>query len=129
MTTTGARFRQRELPGGDAAEFVKAGLSAVPQRHHVSVRVHTPAEVVRRAVGHWGLVEELAGDACRLTMEVDDLAWPLFVLAGVEAEFEIEGPEELLEAYGGGQQSGSRGQPAAEVRLRPRRSRRRPRWP
>ena len=96
VTTTGARFRQRDLPGGDAAEFVKSGLSAVPQRHHVSVRVDTPAEVVRRAVGHWGLVEELAGDACRLTMQVDDLAWPLFVLAGVEAEFEIEGPEELL---------------------------------
>ena len=95
VTTTGARFRQRDLPGGDAAEFVRAGLGAVPQRHHVSVLVNTPAEVVRRAVGHWGLVEEVAGDACRLTLEVDDLAWPLFVLAGVEAEFEIEGPEEL----------------------------------
>jgi hypothetical protein len=30
-------------------------------------------------------------------MDVDDLAWPLFVLAGVEADFEVEGPEELRE--------------------------------
>ena len=96
-TTTGVRFRQRDLPGGDAAEFVKRGLRTVPQRHHVSVRVLTGAEVVRRVVGHWGAVEELGDDACRLTMDVDDLAWPMFVLAGVDAEFEIEGPEELRE--------------------------------
>ena len=30
-------------------------------------------------------------------MEVDDLAWPMFVLAGLGAEFEIEGPDELVE--------------------------------
>ena len=47
-TTTGARFRQRELPGGDAAEFVKSGLRTVPQRHHVSVRIHTEPDAVRR---------------------------------------------------------------------------------
>jgi predicted DNA-binding transcriptional regulator YafY len=95
--TTGVRFRPRELPGGDAAEFVKSGLRSVPQRHHVSVRVHTTADVVRRAVGRWGAVEELSDDACRLTMDVDDLAWPLFVVAGLDADFEIEGPEELRE--------------------------------
>ena len=61
--TTGVRFRQRELPGGDAAEFVKGGLRNLPQRHHVSVLVHTDADAVRRRVGRWGEVEELGEDA------------------------------------------------------------------
>ena len=94
--TTGARFRQRELPGGDAAQFVLQGITNIPQRHHVSVRVHAPADAVRRRVGGWGTVEPLGEDACRLTMDVDDLGWPLLVLAGVGAEFEIEEPDELV---------------------------------
>jgi predicted DNA-binding transcriptional regulator YafY len=93
--TTGVRFRQRDLPGGDAGEFVKSGLRSMPQRHHVSVRVRTGADAVRRVVGRWGDVAEVAEHECRLTMDVDDLAWPMFVLAGVDAEFEIEGPDEL----------------------------------
>jgi predicted DNA-binding transcriptional regulator YafY len=96
-SATGVRFRQRALPGGDAAEFVKSGLRNVPQRHHVSVRVHTGADAVRRQVGRWGEVEELTSRSCRLRMDVDDLAWPMFVLAGLGAEFDIEGPPELVE--------------------------------
>ena len=96
-TTTGVRFRQRDLPGGDAAEFVKNGLRTQPQRHQVSVRVHTGADVVRRQVRHWGQVEELDPDTCRLTMQVDDLAWPMLVLAGLMVPFDIEGPAELVE--------------------------------
>ena len=29
-------------------------------------------------------------------MEVDDLAWPMFVLAGLGVAFDIEGPPELV---------------------------------
>ena len=96
-TMTGQRFRQRDLPGGDAAEFVQRGLSSIPQRHQVSVQVRTDADAVRRVVGRWGSVAELPDGTCRLNMEVDDLAWPMFVLAGVDAEFEVEGPDELRE--------------------------------
>jgi predicted DNA-binding transcriptional regulator YafY len=96
-TTTGIRFRQRELPGGDAAEFVKSGLRRTHPRHHVSVRVAADAAAVRRKVGRWGDVEKLADRQCRLTMDVDDLGWPMFALAGIGAEFEIEGPAELVE--------------------------------
>jgi predicted DNA-binding transcriptional regulator YafY len=94
---TGVRFRQRELPATDAAEFVQRGLRSIPQRHHVSVVVHTDPDVVRRVVGRWGFVEEVAEGRCRFTMDVDDLSWPMFVLAGVGADFEIEGPDELRE--------------------------------
>ncbi len=98
--TTGVRFRQRDLPGGDAAAFVTSGLRSIPQRHHVSVRVEVEAEAVRRRVGRWGEVEPLGERECRLTMEVDDLGWPMFVLTGLGAEFTIEGPPELVEQAG-----------------------------
>ncbi len=97
VVTTGVRFRQRELPGGDAAEFVKGGLRNLPQRHDVSVLVHAGADAVRRRVGLWGQVEELGEERCRLTMQVDDLAWTMFVLAALEAPFDIEGPTELVD--------------------------------
>jgi predicted DNA-binding transcriptional regulator YafY len=97
VVTTGVRFRQRDLPGGDAAEFVKGGLRNLPQRHDVSVLVHTDADAVRRRVSRWGHVEELGEERCRLTMQVDDLAWTMFVLAGLEAPFDIEGPTELVD--------------------------------
>ena len=97
VVTTGVRFRQRELPGGDAAEFVKGGLRNLPQAHDVSVLVHTDADAVRRRVSRWGQVEELGEKRCRLTMQVDDLAWTMFVLAGLEAPFDIEGPTELVD--------------------------------
>lgn len=96
-STTGVRFRQRDLPGGDAAEFVKRGLRTGPQRHHVSVRLHTGADAVRRHVDRWGTVEELEAGQCRLVMEVDDLAWPMFALAGLGVPFTIESPDELVE--------------------------------
>jgi predicted DNA-binding transcriptional regulator YafY len=95
---TGIRFRQRELPGGDAAEFVKGGLRTVPQRHHVSVRVHAAPDVVRRQVGRWATVEELGEQESRLRMEADDLTWPMLALAGLGAEFRIESPAELVES-------------------------------
>lgn len=97
VSTTGVRFRQRGLPGGDAGEFVTRGLSTLPQRHHVSVRVHTDADAVRRRVGRWGEVEEIDERGCRLCMDVDDLAWPMFALAGLGVDFEIEEPPELVE--------------------------------
>jgi predicted DNA-binding transcriptional regulator YafY len=98
VVTSGTRFRQRELPGGDAGEFVKRGLrGGGPQRHHVSVRVHTDADAVRRQVGRWATVEAVTDRECRLRMEVDDLGWPMFALASLGVAFEIEGPPELVE--------------------------------
>lgn len=93
---TGQRFRPRELPAADALAFVQAGIRRMPQRHAVRVVVDAPAEAVRRAVGHWGEVEDVAG-GCRLTMNVDDLAWPVVVLARVDAPFTVESPDELRE--------------------------------
>ncbi len=90
----GSRFRPRELPAADAVTFVQAGIRRMPQRYAVRVRVAAPAGVVERAVGSWGSVTP-AGEGCWLEMNVDDLQWPVMVLAQVGAEFVVEGPEEL----------------------------------
>jgi predicted DNA-binding transcriptional regulator YafY len=95
--TTGARFRQRELPGGDAAAFVQQGIATTHQRHRVAVLVQAPASEVKAAVGTWGDVEEVSPRTARLRMEVDDLGWPMMVLAAVGADFTVEEPAELAE--------------------------------
>jgi len=59
--------------------------------------VHAGAAGVRAKVRHWGDVEQLDDGTCRLTMQVDDLGWPMFVLAGIGAPFDIEAPRELVE--------------------------------
>ncbi|WP_241238274.1 helix-turn-helix transcriptional regulator [Nocardioides pantholopis] len=94
---TGQRFRPREVPGGDALAFVQSGIRRMPQRYAVRVRVAAPAAVLAAAVGHWGEVVA-DGEGCRLEMNVDDLRWPVMVLAQVGADFTVEEPAELAEA-------------------------------
>ena len=95
-TTTGQRFRPRELPAEDALSFVQAGIRGMPQRYAVRVRVATEPEVVARAVGRWGSVAPAEG-GCLLEMNVDSLEWPVMVLAQLEADFEVESPTELTD--------------------------------
>jgi len=94
---TGMRFHPRELPQGDAAAFVRAGIENVPTAHSVEAVVHAPAEVVRKVVGQWGNVDVLDAQSCRLRMSVDSLDWPMLVLGAAGAEFEVLGPPELVD--------------------------------
>lgn len=93
----GSRFRPRELPAADALTFVQSGIRRMPQRYDVRVLVDAPAEQVQQAVGHWGTVTP-EGAGARLVMNVDDLQWPLMVLAQLGADFTVESPAELQEA-------------------------------
>jgi predicted DNA-binding transcriptional regulator YafY len=92
--TTGHRYRPREIPGGDALAFVQAGIRGIPQRYDVRVRVAADPGAVARAVGRWGEVTPYDG-GCLLAMSVDDLQWPVMVLAQVGADFEVLSPDEL----------------------------------
>lgn len=94
--TTGQRYRPREIPGGDALAYVQAGIRSIAQRYDVRVRVAADPEVVARAVGRWGEVTPYAG-GCLLAMSVDDLSWPVMVLAQVGADFTVESPVELAD--------------------------------
>jgi predicted DNA-binding transcriptional regulator YafY len=93
---TGQRFRPRELPAEDALAFVRQGINRMPQRYAVRVRVAMPADDLAARVGRWGTVSE-DGGGCVLEMNVDDLDWPVMVLAGAGAEFEVEHPAELAD--------------------------------
>ena len=95
--TGGARFRPRDLPGGDALAFVQAGFRRIPQRYAVRVRLASPAPPVAWAAGRWGDVSETGPEECLLEMAVDSLSWPLMVLAQVGVPFEVESPPELRE--------------------------------
>lgn len=93
---TGARFRPREVPGGDAAAFVRDGIAAIPSRYQILVTIHAPAATVARVVQAWGTVESIGEGSCTLQMNVDSLDWPVMVLSAVGADFEIAGPPELV---------------------------------
>jgi predicted DNA-binding transcriptional regulator YafY len=93
--STRYRFRQREVPGGDAAAFVSEQLGSIPTRYQVVADIRTAAADVERIVQRWGTVESLGEGACRLRMSVDTLDWPAMVLAAVDAEFEVVEPPEL----------------------------------
>jgi predicted DNA-binding transcriptional regulator YafY len=96
-TPTGARFRQRELPGGDAGAFVRDQIASIPTRHRVVMIVGAPAAEVTRAASGWAKVEAVDEGSSRLEMNVDDLHWPVLLLAALEADFEIVEPPELAD--------------------------------
>jgi predicted DNA-binding transcriptional regulator YafY len=92
---TGARFRQRDLPAADAAEFVRRQIASMPTRYQVAVRVQAPAADVRQVVSRWGTVEPIDDASCMLLMSVDELDWPAMALGAVRADFDILEPPEL----------------------------------
>ncbi|HEV7712203.1 MAG TPA: YafY family protein [Asanoa sp.] len=92
---TGARFRPRDLPGGDPAAFVRDRVGAVPTRYRVEVVVRSPADAVAAAAGRWGTVVEIDEQSCRLRMDVHQLNDPINLLASLGADFEVIEPAEL----------------------------------
>jgi predicted DNA-binding transcriptional regulator YafY len=99
--STGARFRPRELPGGDAAAFVRAGIADAPTPWVVEALIEAPAAVVRERMGRWCTVTDLPGTAgrarCRIRMTADSLDWPAMALGMIGAEFEVLSPAELTD--------------------------------
>lgn len=94
---TGARFRPRELPAEDAADFVRAGIDQRPASHAIEAIVHQTASTVRARVGRWATVEPVGDHKCRLRMTADSLDWPIMALGAVDADFDVVGPPELLD--------------------------------
>ena len=95
---TGAPFRPRELPAADAAEFVRTGLGASAQAVEVEAIVDVPAAEARARNGQWSTIEEIDEGRARMRMTTDDLAWPMFALGILGAEFQVVHPPELVEA-------------------------------
>jgi predicted DNA-binding transcriptional regulator YafY len=94
---TGSRFRPRNLPAADAAEFVRAGLDSLPHPYRVEVLVDAPAPTVRERIGRYCTVEEVDAGHCRIRTTTHSLDWPAMWLGVVGAEFRVIGPPELLD--------------------------------
>lgn len=99
---TGARFRPRELPAADAAAFVQAGIGAATAVYQVEALVEAPAAIIQERYGRWATVEEASpgknGAArSRVRMTADQLEWPMLLLGGTGAEFEVVSPPELMD--------------------------------
>lgn len=92
---TGARFRQRQLPAADAAEFVRAQFARQPCSYHVVVEIDLPAATLRKDVGEWATIDPIDDARCRLEMTTDSLSWPILILAECGADFRILAPTEL----------------------------------
>jgi predicted DNA-binding transcriptional regulator YafY len=93
----GSRFRPRDLPAADAAEFVRSSLDNLPHPYRVEVLVDAPAAAVRERIGRWSRVEELDAEHCRVRMTADSLDWPTMALGALGADFHVIDPPELLE--------------------------------
>lgn len=92
VRATGARFADRPIPGGDAAELVRRAISRAPTGPRIEVLVHAPADAVRDHSRHWAEVEPVDATTCRMTMQTDQFEWPLMLLGAIGAEFEVLEP-------------------------------------
>jgi predicted DNA-binding transcriptional regulator YafY len=99
LRPTGERFRPRELPAADAAEFVRKNSASAPAAFEVEVIVEAPAATVRERIGRWATVEEIGPVRCRMLMSArpDDLDWPVFALGVAGADFKVLSPAVLAD--------------------------------
>ena len=98
VRATGMRFHPRDLPGDDAAAFVRAAIGNIAaSQPAVEAFVDAPAATVRSRVGQWANVEAVDDAHCRLQIRVDNLDWATATLGAVGADFKVLGPPELIE--------------------------------
>ncbi|KRE56271.1 YafY family protein [Phycicoccus sp. Soil748] len=98
---TRARFRPREVPGGDAAAYVRKGLSRNEIGHAVRALVQAPAEQVEQQIARWATVTPVDRHTCRVEMDGRQARWAAFGLGVLEAPFTVEeAPAEVVELLG-----------------------------
>ncbi|MFJ7630467.1 helix-turn-helix transcriptional regulator [Streptomyces sp. NPDC097595] len=95
---TGARFTPRELPEGDAAEFLSSSMARRQPETEVEVSFAAPPEfVASRLHGRMGPLEPEGEDGCRLRAVLrDQLEWVAVRLAMVDCEFTVHRPPQLV---------------------------------
>lgn len=95
---TGARFTPRELPTGDAAEFLTSSMARAQPQLELDVSFAAPADHVTARLPSLGAVEPTGPDSCRLRATVaDSPEWLALRLALVDCEFTVHGPARLVE--------------------------------
>ncbi|MEU5363369.1 YafY family protein [Streptomyces sp. NPDC005925] len=97
---TGARFTPRELPTGDAAEYLRRSMQRRHESYAFTVTFEAPADVVAARIPAWlGAPEPLGEDRCRLRATTGDaMPWVAVRLAMPGLDFTVEEPAELVDA-------------------------------
>ncbi len=96
---TGARFDPRELPTGNAAEYLRQSMQRRQETYAFTVTFEEPAEAVTARLPAWlGTPEPLADGGCRLRATVSDsVEWLAVRLAMLGYTFTVQEPAELVE--------------------------------
>ncbi|MFF8973129.1 helix-turn-helix transcriptional regulator [Streptomyces sp. NPDC014995] len=98
---TGARFTPREVPRGDAAEYLRQSIQRQQETYEFEVTFAASAEFVAGRLPAWfGRPVETEGGAegCSLRgVTGDPVEWLAVRLAMVGCEFSVQGPGELVE--------------------------------
>ncbi|MFJ2619789.1 helix-turn-helix transcriptional regulator [Glutamicibacter sp. NPDC087344] len=90
------RFAPRQIPGGDAAQFVRTGLRGSGNLQ-ASARVYASAQELFSRVGRWFEIQPLDEVSCRVSITESDLRWVAFGLAMCEARVTEVQPAQLRE--------------------------------
>ena len=97
--STRRNFVPREIPGGDAAAYVRAGLSRREQELRIVATVHAPRSHVEPRIGPWARVLDDTETTTRLEIEANDVRWAVFGLGYLDAPVTLESaPPEVVEA-------------------------------
>jgi predicted DNA-binding transcriptional regulator YafY len=97
-SAAGTRFKPRELPGGDPAEYVAANLSAAATRHNARVTLYAPeADIAQRAAYLGGTLAPIDERTCELRLSDESLDWLATRIAMLGVEFAVHEPPELAE--------------------------------
>ncbi|MEU6253232.1 YafY family protein [Streptomyces sp. NPDC047043] len=96
---TGARCAPRELPTGDAAEYLRRSMQRHQESYEFEVTFAAPAEAVAAQVPAWlGTPEPVDADSCRLRAAVGDSPeWLAVRIALLGFEFTAQEPAELVD--------------------------------
>ena len=96
---TRAVFRPREIPGGDAAAYVRSGLSRGEQELRFRASVAASEQHVRRRIGPWATITSAADGGVEIEMVANDLSWAVFGLVHLDAPVTLlDAPDVLREA-------------------------------
>ncbi|WP_432082885.1 helix-turn-helix transcriptional regulator [Streptomyces sp. WAC 04229] len=97
---TGARFTPRELPAGDAAEYLRRSMQRRSDSYGIEVLFLEPPEAVAARLPQWlGAPEAVdGGTSCVLRATVSDAPeWMAVRLAMTGLEFRVQHPAELVD--------------------------------
>ncbi|MFI0964097.1 helix-turn-helix transcriptional regulator [Streptomyces sp. NPDC021080] len=96
---TGARFTHRELPTGDAAEFLRQSMYRRQETYTFDVTFAAPAAFVAARVPAWvGAPEPIDEHSCRLRASSGDAVdWLAVRIAMVGCDFTVHEPRELVD--------------------------------